>query len=71
MFQKVSTAFDWKKLKGALAIKMTVRDISIVFVGAHFYAFDENYEERIENYNQIVHKIYFNENQNDGIFNQE
>lgn len=50
---------------------MTFRGISFAFVGAHFYAFDENYEERIENYNQIVHKTHFDGNQNDGIFNQE
>lgn len=50
---------------------MTYRGISIVFVGAHFYAFDEQYEERIENYNQIVHKTHFDDIQNDGILNQE
>lgn len=68
---KVSTAFDWKKLKGALAIRMTYRGISLAFVGAHFYAFDEKYEDRVDNYNQIIQKIHFSENHNDGILNQD
>lgn len=71
MSQKVSMAFDWKKLKGALAIRMTYRGISLAFVGAHFYAFDEKYEDRVDNYNQIIQKIHFSENHNDGILNQE
>ncbi|RWS22746.1 hypothetical protein B4U80_13499, partial [Leptotrombidium deliense] len=47
--------------KGGTAVRFEYKNISLVFVGSHFHAHDDQLEARIKDYYDIIDSITFNE----------